>query len=147
MMNDGNGVIRLTAKPWIIKIEHPYAASSATSSTIMPPQSCASIFPAPPPQPPPPEKDRILKVDTFQYVAICDGLKYEYTNAEAQPQYGSSDILNPLTVSYTNLFLNGMLQPLNVYKVETGLLTLNEVPVEGTPLTLQFVKIYHVEIS
>ncbi|CAH8772213.1 DUF4183 domain-containing protein [Paenibacillus dendritiformis] len=56
-------------------------------------------------------------------------------------QFQSSSILNPGTVSYFNLFINGMLQPLNTYTVTEGLLQIDGVPEQGVPITLQFIRI------
>jgi hypothetical protein len=85
----------------------------------------------------------IAKVDTYQYYATSDGLKKVYTNADELKQYGSSGILDPATVSFINLFINGILQPQNQYEVESGKLTFTsgEVPEAGSPIILQFVRI------
>jgi hypothetical protein len=75
---------------------------------------------------------------------LSDGEKRIYTNEDALPEYASTVILNPNTVSYVNLFINGMLQPSNFYKVEEGrmtLLTSGALPENGVPVILQFVKI------
>ncbi|MFO1443679.1 DUF4183 domain-containing protein [Bacillus sp. Bva_UNVM-123] len=86
----------------------------------------------------------IAKVDTYQYHAISDGVKSVYTNEDELIEYGNKGILNPETVSFINLFVNGILQAQNQYIVETGKLTFisNDVPFAGSPITLQFVKIY-----
>ncbi|MCM3291786.1 DUF4183 domain-containing protein [Paenibacillus sp. MER 180] len=145
---NGDNVIRITSKPWSSKLKFEYAqASGLTSGSIWPPPGCALIFPVPPVPPAPPETGKVLKVETFQFITRSDGVKSTYTNENALPQYGSSDILDPATVSYTNLFINGVLQPLIVYKVSAGALTIDEVPVDGVPITLQFIRIFHAEMG
>jgi hypothetical protein len=78
------------------------------------------------------------------YVAISDGVRKIYTNVDKVPGYGHSDILNPNTVSYMNLFVNAMLQPPSLYQVHEGVLILlsEDVPLAGTPIMLQFIRIY-----
>ena len=55
-------------------------------------------------------------------------------------QYGSSKIIDPSSVSYINLFINGILQPPINYMVTPGVLRLmsNDLSVSGTPIILQF---------
>ncbi|ANC79473.1 hypothetical protein ABE65_019605 [Fictibacillus phosphorivorans] len=95
--------------------------------------------------PPVPPSPRLLRVETFQYTTVSDGIKRIYTNEDRYLEYGSTNILNPTTVSYVNLFVNGMLQPSSLYEVEEGRLTLlpsaGPVPDRGVPLVLQFIKI------
>lgn len=85
----------------------------------------------------------IAKADTYQYFATSDGIKSVYTNADELTQFGSRGILDPATVSFINLFINGILQPQNQYVVEPGKLTLSsgDVPEAGSPIILQFVRI------
>jgi Domain of unknown function (DUF4183) len=85
----------------------------------------------------------IAKADTYQFYATSDGIKSVYTNADELKQYGSRGILDPATVSFINLFINGILQPQNQYVVEPGKLTLSsgDVPEAGSPIILQFVRI------
>lgn len=85
----------------------------------------------------------IAKTETYQYYATSDGIKSVYTNEDELKQYGSSGILNPATVSFMNLFINGILQPQNQYMVESGRLTFTsgDVPEAGSPIILQFVRI------
>lgn len=135
-------MIPVQSKPWTKKLkpESPQFVNGLTVSTVFPPQGCAIIFPGPPLPPPPPPG--IFTVDTFQYIAICDGIRATYTNADALSQCGSSDILDPATVSYINLFLNGMIQPFTAYQVSTGLLEIKGVPEDGVPITLQFIRVH-----
>jgi hypothetical protein len=104
-----------------------------------PPRGCPNIYPVREN----PNPINILKVKTFQYTAISDGIKRIYTNQDGVLKYGSSGILNPNSVSYINLFINGILQPNINYIVEQGKLTFsNDLPLSGSPIILQFVIIY-----
>lgn len=114
------------------------ASAQAYPISYRPPQGCPEIFPGPPPSPP----ENILKVETFQYTALSDGVKNVYMNADGFPEFDSSPILDPQEVSYVNLFINGLLQPPSTYTVQPGILTLTEVPNAGAPIILQFVIIY-----
>ncbi|WP_137791046.1 DUF4183 domain-containing protein [Bacillus sp. E(2018)] len=106
--------------------------------------SCPAPVPFPP-FPPVPPSPRLLRVETYQYTTVSDGIKRIYTNDDRYLEYESTEILNPNTVSYINLFVNGMLQPSSFYEVEEGRLTLlpsaGPVPDQGIPLILQFIKI------
>ncbi|MQR95872.1 DUF4183 domain-containing protein [Fictibacillus phosphorivorans] len=106
--------------------------------------SCPATIPFPP-FPPVPPTPRPLRVETFQYTTVSDGIKKIYTNHDRYLEYGSTDILNPTSVSYINFFINGMLQPPSFYEVEEGRLTLlpsaGPVPDRGVPLIIQFIKI------
>ncbi|WP_336245702.1 DUF4183 domain-containing protein [Paenibacillus apiarius] len=64
-----------------------------------------------------------------------------YSNQDELTEFGSSGILNPAAVSYMNLFINGILQPIIVYKVSEGVFTIDEVPEKDVPITLQFIRI------
>ncbi|WHY96708.1 DUF4183 domain-containing protein [Peribacillus simplex] len=104
-----------------------------------PPRGCPNIYPVREN----PDPANILKVKTFQYTAISDGIKRIYTNQDGVLKYGSSRILDPNSVSYINLFINGILQPNINYTVEQGKLTFsNDIPLSGAPIILQFVIIY-----
>lgn len=145
-MRDSNGVIHVMARPWDKSITFGYPQTidkTISMDDVFPPSGCALIFPTPPLPPPPPEK--VLKVETFQYITRSDGIKATYTNDDALMQFESSVILDPATVSYTNLFINGMIQPPIIYKVSTGVLTIDSVPEEGVPITLQFIRILQTD--
>jgi hypothetical protein len=107
-----------------------------------PPQGCPNLFPTPSP-PPTPTNPIVLKAETYQYNAISDGIKRIYTNADELSEYGNRGILDPSTVSYTNLFVNGALQPPNLYLVQEGLLIFTSIdpPSAGVPINLQFISI------
>jgi hypothetical protein len=86
-------------------------------------------------------KNGIIQADTYQYYALSDGRKSIYTNEDELKEYGNRGILAPAAVSYINLFINGILQPQNQYKLEEGrlILTSNELPESGSPIILQFI--------
>lgn len=82
-----------------------------------------------------------IRVENSEYIAISDGLKRIYLNQDGIEGY--NQILNPNMVSYTNLFINGMLQPQSFYSLKEGQLTIDteDVPMNGTYIILQFIKI------
>lgn len=112
-------------------------------SYSLPPSGCPLIFPR--------EKSNetcsshILKTEIDTYFAIADGQKRTYTNDDGLIKYDTSNILNPNDVSFYNLFVNGVLQPYNVYEVTEGSLYFKtkDVPIQGVPIILQFIKIYN----
>ncbi|WP_230162498.1 DUF4183 domain-containing protein [Peribacillus simplex] len=84
--------------------------------------------------PPPPTVTNLL------YFTFSENQKLVYTNADGLPQYGTTQILSPNDVSYINLFINGIIQPQTIYKVEEGKLTLLDgAPQDGVPIILQFI--------
>jgi hypothetical protein len=104
---------------------------------LRPPLGCPEVFPGYRC----PEIPCILKTETFQYNTISDGIKKVYTNQDELTQYGNTGILNPNSVSFMNLFINGILQPTVLYQVHEGLLILSDVPEKGVPIILQFIRI------
>ncbi|MCY9580521.1 DUF4183 domain-containing protein [Paenibacillus alvei] len=141
-MRDSNGVIHVTARPWDIAITFGYPPGgdkTISVDDVFPPSGCTLIFPTPPLPTHPPEQ--VLKAETFQYITKSDGIKTTYTNDDTLMQYESSVIVDPATVSYTNLFINGMIQPPITYKVFTGVLIIDSIPEKGVPITLQFIRI------
>ena len=101
-----------------------------------------SIGTAGPPNPPAPP--RPIQTTNLLYFALSDGQKRVYTNDDALAEYGITYILSPSEVSYINLFINGMLQPIVNYQVEKGKLALltEDIPVKGTVIIIQFITIY-----
>ncbi|WP_078381326.1 DUF4183 domain-containing protein [Sutcliffiella halmapala] len=91
------------------------------------------------------KSSNVAKVDTYQYNAISDGVQTVYTNDHELTEYGNRGILDPTTVSYVNLFINGVLQPPVTYVVKKGVLELRteDVPIQGAPIIVQFITIYH----
>ncbi|WP_110112279.1 DUF4183 domain-containing protein [Bacillus sp. CGMCC 1.16541] len=87
---------------------------------------------------------RINKADVDQYCTKSDGHKKVYTNKDSLKKHSTTRILDPCTVSYVNLFINGVLQPPHLYVVKKGELVLLsvDVPLKGVPIILQFVRVY-----
>ncbi|ASJ55500.1 hypothetical protein BP422_19275 [Brevibacillus formosus] len=112
------------------------------SLQIVQPLGCPGIFPVTPSPtcPPCPCTPGLIRTEIFQYTAISDGVKNMYTSSDAVMSFSTSGILDPNEVSVVNLFINGMLQPPNVYVVQPGVLILSDIPVQGVPLILQFIK-------
>lgn len=110
---------------------------------IIPPLGCPDVYPGQPCPtcPPCPCTPGLLQTEIFQYTAISDGMKNVYINSDAVIQFSTSGILDPNSVSIVNLFINGILQTSNLYKLQPGVLILSDVPVQGVPLILQFIKI------
>lgn len=85
------------------------------------------------------------KVEIHEYVAISDGRKKIYTNDDELDEYKSGGILCPSKVSYTCLWINGVLQPQAHYHVEEGKLILKteDAPIKGSIIYLQMIKVNH----
>ena len=85
-----------------------------------------------------------ISVQNNMYHAIAKQNQFIYTNADGLIIYNTSNILSPAEVSYYNLFINGVIQPLTTYTIESGKLTLlsDEPPPVNSPITLQFITIY-----
>ncbi|WP_412675823.1 DUF4183 domain-containing protein [Bacillus paramycoides] len=68
-------------------------------------------------------------------------MQVTYTNEDKLDLYQSVNIHSPDRVSYINLFINGLLQSPNSYKVEEWQLSLitNLAPKKGTLIILQFI--------
>lgn len=83
-----------------------------------------------------------LKAEIYQYNAISDGEKRIYTNEDELKEYGNKGILSPGSVSYYNLFVNGVLQPKADYFIEKGLMVFltEDIPAKGEPIMLSFVR-------
>ncbi|WP_235918254.1 DUF4183 domain-containing protein [Paenibacillus lutrae] len=67
---------------------------------------------------------RVMKARATLFVTFSDGIKRSFRNRDQDPSYGKIRIPSSRSVSYTNLFVNGVLQPSSVYKVSLGKLTL-----------------------
>ena len=85
---------------------------------------------------------QILKAKNDLYNAYAHAQK-TYTNSNAIAMYGNTGILNPDSVSYYSLFINAVIQPSVTYSVQEGLLilTTDDIPMVGSPITLQFITI------
>lgn len=89
------------------------------------------------------ESDQLLKAEIYQYNTLANGEKI-YTNADELTMYGDKGILDPEQTSYQNLFVNAVIQPSINYIVKTGILMLEVeyVPIEGTPISIQFISLF-----
>lgn len=85
-----------------------------------------------------------LSVSKTSYVAISDGNKRLFLNADALPAYSDGSIPSPDSVSYFNLYSNGVLQPRTNYILSQGhlALTTSDLPLPGSLLILEAVRIY-----
>lgn len=85
-------------------------------------------------------REKVFVTD-YQYFATSDGQKRVYTNADEIREYGDHGIPGPDEVSYYNLFINGVLQPRENYRVEKGQLELKtcDVPQKGQAVILESV--------
>lgn len=93
-------------------------------------------------------KPSVLKADNDYFYAIADGIKRDFTDKDAVVEYGSGKILDPSQVSYSNVFVNGILQsPLN-YTIKKGLLHFNteDVPEKNVLITIQYISILNKPI-
>ncbi|NMA01931.1 MAG: DUF4183 domain-containing protein [Clostridia bacterium] len=86
-------------------------------------------------------KGTIIPAETYQYNAISDGVKREYSDLDELKIYGDQGIIDPQEVSMVNLYVNGVLQPKVNYKVEKGLLTFltTDLPPQGVPIIIEFI--------
>jgi hypothetical protein len=111
-------------------------STSYSEFRYAPPQDCGWIFP-------PRSSGTVLSATTLQYTAISDGIKRIYTDQDGLSEYQSCQIFDPARATLINLFVNGMLQSPNLYRVQLGSLILktNDVPEKGVPIVLQFVMI------
>lgn len=93
-------------------------------------------------------KERVLKAKyvskTYFYYAISDGDKRCYTEDDRTKGYGAQSIPDPKAVTFTQVFVNGVLQPSTLYRICKGSLTLTskDVPEKGVPVIVQSIRIY-----
>lgn len=80
-----------------------------------------------------------VRVTDYQYFSESDGQQRIYTNADEIKKYGCHGIPGPEKVSYYNLFVNGVLQPVSNYEVKEGILELKtvDVPQKGLSVILE----------
>lgn len=83
---------------------------------------------------------QLFKIGVSSYNTYSNGGKI-YTNPDEIKMYSADGILDPTEISYQNLFVNGVLQPLVDYQVRKGYLVLETEnnPTVGAPITLQSV--------
>ncbi|WP_349948399.1 DUF4183 domain-containing protein [Lacrimispora sp. BS-2] len=92
---------------------------------------------------------KLLHADVYQYNALSDGIKKVYTSNDELKKYGNRGILNPDSVSYYNLFINGVLQPKVNYEIQKDLLLLKteDVPIIGSTIIILFVAFKNEEFT
>ena len=83
------------------------------------------------------------KIKVYNYFALSKKNQRVYTESDALSDYGYQHILDPCESSYTNLFINGVLQPSQNYFIKRNCLILKtlDTPIENSPVTLQMIKI------
>ncbi|QQZ10025.1 DUF4183 domain-containing protein [Heyndrickxia vini] len=80
--------------------------------------------------------------DIKTFYTYSDGKKRVYYDRDGAEE--GSQILDPNTVSFVNVFINAVLQPIQNFKISQGefqILT-SELPIKGVPIILQFITIY-----
>nr|WP_126429850.1 DUF4183 domain-containing protein [Brevibacillus marinus] len=89
------------------------------------------------------KRKKILKTKVSYYYTVSNGDKRIFTDSDGIKGYGSKRIPDPKMYSLINLYINGVLQPPNIYKVKRGLLIIRsgELPQKGVPIILQFIRI------
>lgn len=82
---------------------------------------------------------KTIRVSVYQYNAVSDGLKKQFTNDDELKEYGCGGIPSPAKVSYFNLYVNGVLQPKTTYDVFKGrlILTTTVPPPKGAIVSLE----------
>ncbi|RXE60398.1 DUF4183 domain-containing protein [Acetivibrio mesophilus] len=86
--------------------------------------------------------NRILLARTYTYNALAHERNI-YTNMDELKMYGSEGIPDPETVSFSNLFINAVIQPPANYSVQEGVLALNtsDLHLRNSPVSLQSITI------
>lgn len=84
-----------------------------------------------------------LHTEISQYNALARTDARVYTNADEITDFGNQGILDPASVSWVELFINGVLQPPVNYTVQSGVLTLisDDLPLPGSPIILRFISV------
>ena len=83
------------------------------------------------------------KVELYEFYMYAKENQRVFSYCDQVNEYRDSKIPSPEDVSYTNLFINGVLQPAKNYKVVKDKLILKtiDLPLEKTILILQMVKV------
>ncbi len=84
-----------------------------------------------------------VKAKVNQYNTLSDGESRVYTSGDALPEYGGQGLVSPEEASIHNLFVNGMVQPKNCYRLSEEALELltEDIPKEGEPIIVSYVKL------
>ncbi|MDR6554051.1 DUF4183 domain-containing protein [Paenibacillus qinlingensis] len=94
------------------------------------------------------DKERLCKAKyvskTYFYYTISDGDKRWYTEEDRTKGYGAQSIPDPKTVTFAQVFVNGVLQPSTLYHIDKGsiMLTSKDVPEKGVPIIVQCIRVY-----
>lgn len=84
------------------------------------------------------------KVEVFEYYTSSNGKSRIYRDKDGITKGKNQRIVDPSTVSYINLFINGVLQPKENYEVECGMIKLKtkDRPPKGAPIILQMFRFW-----
>lgn len=82
------------------------------------------------------------KIEVFEFYTNSNGKSRIYRDQDGITKGKNQKIMDPSTVSYMNLFINGVLQPKENYEVQRGMIKLKtqDLPLKGAPIILQMFK-------
>jgi len=82
------------------------------------------------------------KIEVYEFYTKADGKQRIFKEEDGIKELGVQVILNPCVLSFTNLFINGVLQPKENYMIKKGELCLltEDVPIKDVLLILQMIK-------
>lgn len=85
-----------------------------------------------------------LKAKIYTFVTKSDGKKRKYRKADRIHGYANNKIPDPKTVSIINVYVNGVLQPANLYKIREDVIKLlsTDIPAQGVPIIVQSIRFY-----
>lgn len=88
------------------------------------------------------KKNQRFRADHSLYITQSDGEKRVFLDLDAL-EGSQSHILDPKSVSYFNLYINGVLQPKKTYLLKEGMLELktSDIPLQGAYIILEFVSL------
>lgn len=80
-----------------------------------------------------------------EYHTLSDGIKRTYKNSDKLEEYSTSNLLSPDSVSYHNVFVNGILLPSSQYRLTKDELTFTtvDVPNKNEPINVLYFSFYH----
>ena len=84
---------------------------------------------------------RRKQVISHEVFFLADGIRRVFTDEDALYEYGVQKIVDPVMVCYTNLFINGVLQPKANYEIIKGQITIltEDIPEKNCPIILQMI--------
>lgn len=82
------------------------------------------------------------EIEVFEFYTNSNGKSRIYRDQDGITKGENQKIKDPSTISYMNLFINGVLQPKENYEVKCGMLMLKtkDLPPKGAPIILQMFK-------